>query len=92
MRASDLHLEKYYNTVRFRARIDGELRVIYSASEEWLMRYVAIIKNFANLGQSRQEAQDGRFGMAIGKRRIDVRVVAGAVPPGVSESHHAISG
>lgn len=76
MRASDLHLEKYYNTVRFRARIDGELRVIYSASEEMLMRYVAIIKNFANLGQSRQEAQDGRFGMAIGKRRIDVRVAA----------------
>jgi type II secretory ATPase GspE/PulE/Tfp pilus assembly ATPase PilB-like protein len=37
---------------------------------------VAIIKNFANLGQSRQEAQDGRFGMAIGKRRIDVRVAA----------------
>jgi type II secretory ATPase GspE/PulE/Tfp pilus assembly ATPase PilB-like protein len=76
MRASDLHLEKYYNTVRFRARIDGELRVIFSASEEWLMRYVAILKNFANLGQSRQEAQDGRFGMAIGKRRIDVRVAA----------------
>ena len=76
MRASDLHLEKYYNTVRFRARIDGEMRVIFSASEEFLMRYVAIIKNFANLGQSRQEAQDGRFGMAIGKRRIDVRVAA----------------
>jgi type II secretory ATPase GspE/PulE/Tfp pilus assembly ATPase PilB-like protein len=76
MRASDLHVEKYYNTVRFRARIDGEMRVIYAASEEHLMRYVAIIKNFANLGQSRQEAQDGRFGMAIGKRRIDVRVAA----------------
>ncbi len=76
MRASDLHLEKYYNTVRFRARIDGELRVIYSASEELLLRYVAIIKNYANLGQSRQEAQDGRFGMSIGKRRIDVRVAA----------------
>jgi len=76
MRASDLHLEKYYNTVRFRARIDEELRVIYSASEELLQRYVAIIKNFANLGQSRQEAQDGRFGMSVGKRRIDVRVAA----------------
>lgn len=76
MRASDLHLEKYYNTVRFRARIDGEMRVIFSASEEFLMRYVAIIKNYANLGQSRQEAQDGRFAMAIGKRRVDVRVAA----------------
>tara|TARA_R110002096_G_scaffold114770_4_gene248800 strand:+ start:10449 stop:12614 length:2166 start_codon:yes stop_codon:yes gene_type:complete len=76
LRASDLHLEKYYNTVRFRARIDGQLKVIFAASEELLPRYVAMIKNYSNLGQSRQEAQDGRFGMSIGKRRIDVRVAA----------------
>lgn len=76
LRASDLHLEKYFNTVRFRARIDGNLKVIFAASEELLPRYVAMIKNYANLGQSRQEAQDGRFGMSIGKRRIDVRVAA----------------
>ncbi len=75
-RASDLHLEKYFNTVRFRARVDGELRVIFNASEEFLTRYIAIVKNYANLGQSRQQAQDGRFGMAIGKRRVDVRVAA----------------
>ncbi len=76
LRASDLHLEKYYNTVRFRARIDGQLKVIFAASEELLPRFVAMVKNYANLGQSRQETQDGRFGMSIGKRRIDVRVAA----------------
>lgn len=76
LRASDLHLEKYYNTIRFRARIDGQLKVIFSASEELLHRYIAMVKNYANLNQSRQEAQDGRFSLAIGRRRIDVRVAA----------------
>ena len=76
LRASDLHVEKFYNVARFRARIDGQLKVIYAASEELLPRFIALLKNYANLGQSRQEAQDGRFGMSIGKRRIDVRVAA----------------
>ncbi len=75
-RASDLHLEKYYNVARFRARIDGKLRVIYTAPQEMMQRFVAILKNYANLNQSRQEALDGRFGLSIGRRRVDVRVAA----------------
>lgn len=75
-RASDLHLEKYYNVARFRARIDGRLRTIYTAPEEMMQRFVALIKNYANLSQSRQEALDGRFGLRIGQRRVDVRVAA----------------
>ena len=75
-RASDLHLEKYYNTGRFRARIDGQLKTIFAVSEELLPRYIALLKNYANLGQSRQETQDGRFAIAINQRRIDVRVAA----------------
>lgn len=75
-RASDLHLEKYYNTGRFRARVDGQLKTILAVSEELLPRYVALLKNYANLGQSRQETQDGRFSLAINQRRIDVRVAA----------------
>jgi type II secretory ATPase GspE/PulE/Tfp pilus assembly ATPase PilB-like protein len=75
-RASDLHLERYYNMCRFRARIDGKLRVIYSCADENLTRFVALIKNYSNLPQTRQEAQDGRFAMSIGKRRIDCRVSA----------------
>jgi len=75
-RASDLHLEKYYNVARFRARIDGKLRVIYTAPQEMMQRFVAILKNYANMNQSRQEALDGRFGLSIGRRRVDVRVAA----------------
>ncbi len=75
-RASDLHLEKYYNVARFRARIDGKLRAIYTAPQEMLPRFVAILKNYANMNQTRQEALDGRFGLSIGRRRVDVRVAA----------------
>jgi type II secretory ATPase GspE/PulE/Tfp pilus assembly ATPase PilB-like protein len=75
-RASDLHLENYYNVARFRARIDGNLRVIYTAPHEMMQRFVAILKNYANMNQSRQEALDGRFGLSLGNRRVDVRVAA----------------
>lgn len=76
LRASDLHIEKFYNTARFRARIDGELVVIHSCSEEALQRTIAMIKNWANMGQERQACQDGRFAMRIGQKRVDVRVAA----------------
>jgi len=75
-RSSDLHIEKYFNMARFRARIDGELITLFSAPEEFLPRYISLIKNYANMGQERQEAQDGRFSLRIGKRRVDCRVSA----------------
>jgi len=75
-RASDLHVEKYFNTARFRARIDGELQVIHSCPEEALPRFISLIKNYSNMGHQRQDAQDARFAMSIGKRRIDCRVSA----------------
>ena len=75
-RASDLHIEKYFNMARFRGRIDGELVTLFSAPEETLPRYISLIKNYANMGQERQEAQDGRFSLRIGKRRVDCRVSA----------------
>lgn len=75
-RASDLHLEKYYNVVRFRARIDGKLTTIFTAPEDMMPRFIALIKNYSNMSQSRQEALDGRFAMKLGTRRVDVRVAA----------------
>lgn len=75
-RASDLHIEKYFNTARFRARIDGELKVIHSCPEEQLVRFVSLVKNYSNMGQRRQDAQDGRFSLTLGKRRVDCRVAA----------------
>ncbi len=75
-RSSDLHMEKYYNVVRFRARIDGKLTTIYTGPLDMMPRFIALIKNYSNMSQSRQEALDGRFAMSIGQRRIDVRVAA----------------
>ena len=75
-RASDLHLERFYNMCRFRARIDGKLRVIYSCTDENLNKFIALVKNYSNMPQTKQEAQDGRFAMSLGKRRVDVRVSA----------------
>ncbi len=75
-RASDLHIEKFYNLVRFRARLDGTMKTILTAPEALLNRFVALVKNYAGMGQNRQEAQDGRFSISIGRRRLDVRVAA----------------
>jgi type II secretory ATPase GspE/PulE/Tfp pilus assembly ATPase PilB-like protein len=75
-RASDLHIEKFYNLARFRARMDGNMRTILTAPEALLNRFIAIIKNYAALNQDRQECQDGRFALAVGRRRVDVRVAA----------------
>ncbi|MGB3119928.1 MAG: GspE/PulE family protein [Verrucomicrobiales bacterium] len=76
LKASDLHIERYYNLVRFRARIDGKLKVLYTASDELLVRFVALIKNACNMTQNRQDSQDARFSIVMGKRRVDVRVAA----------------
>lgn len=75
-RASDLHLEKFYNFTRFRARMDGTMKTIMTAPESQLNRYVALIKNYAGMNQSRAECQDGRMALSIGRRRVDVRVAA----------------
>ncbi|MCB1229609.1 MAG: type II/IV secretion system protein [Verrucomicrobiae bacterium] len=75
-RASDLHLEKFYNVARFRARIDGKLKTVFTAPEEMMPKFIALLKNYSNMSQTRQEALDGRFAMAIRQRRVDVRVAA----------------
>jgi type II secretory ATPase GspE/PulE/Tfp pilus assembly ATPase PilB-like protein len=75
-RASDLHIEKFYNLARFRARMDGNMRTILTAPESVLPRFIALIKNYAALNQDRQACQDGRFALAVGRRRVDVRVAA----------------
>ena len=63
-------LRKYYNTARFRARIDGSLKTIHSCSEEQLPRFIALFKNFSNMGHQHQNLQDARFGMKIGVKGL----------------------
>lgn len=76
LRGSDLHVEKFYNMARFRTRVDGELVTFFSCSEEYLQRYVAMLKNYCGMGQQRQDTQDARFSIRLGQRRLDVRVAA----------------
>jgi type II secretory ATPase GspE/PulE/Tfp pilus assembly ATPase PilB-like protein len=75
-RASDLHLEKFYSFTRFRARMDGTMKTIMTAPESQLNRFVALLKNYAGMNQSRAECQDGRMALSVGRRRVDVRVAA----------------
>ena len=75
-RASDLHIEKFYNLARFRARMDGNMRTILTAPESVLPRFIALIKNYAALNQDRQSCQDGRFALAIGRRAVCARSCA----------------
>lgn len=75
-RASDLHLEKFYNFTRFRARMDGTMKTIMTAPESQHNRFVALIKNWAGINQSRAECQDGRLALSVGRRRVDVRLAA----------------
>ncbi|MFV1994796.1 MAG: GspE/PulE family protein [Verrucomicrobiales bacterium] len=75
-RASDIHVEQFYNVARFRARIDGRLKTIFTASLELLPRFIALVKNWSNMTQNRQDAQDARFSVMIGRYRVDVRVSA----------------
>lgn len=75
-RASDLHIEKFFNLSRFRARLDGNMKTILTAPDALLNRFVALVKNYSGMGQNRQAAQDGRFAMSVGRRRVDVRVAA----------------
>lgn len=78
LRASDLHIEFFRGSVRFRARIDGELVVVHSAPGEMHEALVTVVKNWCNMGISRHEAQDGRFSIGMPGRVIDARV--GALP------------
>ncbi|MCB1228372.1 MAG: Flp pilus assembly complex ATPase component TadA, partial [Verrucomicrobiales bacterium] len=75
-RASDLHIEKYYNVTRFRARMDGNMRTVLTASDSMLNRFIALVKNYAGMNQNRLECQDGRFALSVGRRRVDVRIAA----------------
>jgi type II secretory ATPase GspE/PulE/Tfp pilus assembly ATPase PilB-like protein len=69
-------LEKFYNFTRFRARMDGTMKTIMTAPESQHNRFVALIKNWAGINQSRAECQDGRLALSIGRRRVDVRLAA----------------
>lgn len=75
-RASDVHLERYGETVRIRVRVDGDLRDVAAQwSVEDLTGVVNVVKIAAGLDiAERRLPQGGRFRRRAGSHTYDLRV------------------
>ena len=74
-RASDIHIEPEEKEVLVRYRIDGQLYVAHRASRQFMASVVARVKIMAGLNIAEKRLpQDGRIGLKIAGRSIDVRV------------------
>lgn len=75
-RVSDVHFEPARLAVKIRYRIDGDLRDVLDNLESAIYNHiVSRIKLLSNLKLNiRDEAQDGRFTIGLGKKEIEIRV------------------
>ncbi|MFH1288005.1 MAG: ATPase, T2SS/T4P/T4SS family, partial [bacterium] len=74
-RASDIHIEPQENSVKVRFRIDGDLRNIIDLPSKFLAPLVARIKIMGSMDLAeRRKPQDGRTGISVGDRNIDLRI------------------
>lgn len=74
-RATDIHLEPYEDRVVVRYRIDGVLSDRYSLSKGHQAPVTSRIKVMANMDiAERFVPQDGRIGISLGDRLVDIRV------------------
>jgi len=73
-RASDIHIEPGHGRVRIRFRVDGMLRDIAEHPEHLQAPLISRLKIMARMDISeKRKPQDGRIGMTIEGREIDVR-------------------
>ncbi|MEJ5307373.1 MAG: type IV-A pilus assembly ATPase PilB [candidate division WOR-3 bacterium] len=73
--ASDIHIEPFDKILRVRYRVDGELKEVMSPQYTLGPAIVSRLKIMAGLNISeRRIPQDGRIGMKIGDKSIDLRV------------------
>ncbi|MBI2590013.1 Flp pilus assembly complex ATPase component TadA [Candidatus Berkelbacteria bacterium] len=73
--ASDIHMEAGEKEVRIRFRVDGTLQEIIKLPVQLLAPIVSRIKILAKLKIDESRIpQDGRFGVIVQKREIDLRV------------------
>ena len=73
--ASDIHIETFEKTLAVRFRVDGVLREIVSPGRALAPLLVSRIKVMAKLDIAEKRVpQDGRIGLRIGGREVDVRV------------------
>lgn len=74
-RATDIHIEPYEDRVVVRYRIDGVLENRYSLSKGHQSPVTSRIKVMANMDiAERFVPQDGRIGISLGERMVDIRV------------------
>lgn len=74
-RASDIHIEPYEDRYKVRFRIDG---VLYEVDQEEKSSYASVVSRMKvmaglNIAEKRLP-QDGRIGIGIGGRDVDIRV------------------
>src|SRR3954471_1655759 len=83
-RASDIHIEPYENRLVVRFRIDGVLREVLSPQKAIANAVVSRIKVMAKLDIAEKRLpQDGRIGLRVAGRPVDVRV--STIPAGRGE-------
>lgn len=74
-RATDIHIEPYEDRVTVRYRVDGVLHDKYNLSKGHQAPVTSRIKVMANLDiAERFIPQDGRIGISLGERMVDIRV------------------
>ena len=82
--ASDIHIEPYENRLVVRFRIDGVLREVLAPQKAIANAVVSRIKVMAKLDiAERRLPQDGRIGLRVAGRPVDVRV--STIPAGRGE-------
>lgn len=73
--ASDIHLEPFESRLVIRFRVDGLLRDVVEPPVTLASRIIARVKVMARLNIAEKRVpQDGRIGLRLGGRMIDVRV------------------
>ncbi|MFL2843238.1 MAG: GspE/PulE family protein [Coraliomargaritaceae bacterium] len=74
-RASDIHLEPLEKRFRIRYRIDGVLHEIENPPKRLQPTLISRIKLMANVSIAEKRIpQDGRIGITVGRKAIDLRV------------------
>lgn len=74
-RASDIHIEPYDREVMVRFRIDGVLYNVLTPPKRFQASLISRIKIMAGMNIAEKRLpQDGRIGLKVGGREIDVRV------------------
>jgi general secretion pathway protein E len=75
MRASDIHIEPFENSLKVRYRIDGVLHEVESPPRRLSAAVISRVKIMANLDiAERRLPQDGRIKLRIQGKEIDLRV------------------